>query len=46
MNAEFDKEIKEALKEKTILEDIENNDYKLYNYTKINKNTIRNILDE
>ena len=29
MNAEFDKEIKEALKEKTILEDIENNDYKL-----------------
>lgn len=46
MNAEFDKEIKEALKEKTILEDIENNYYKLYNYTKINKNTIRNILDE
>ena len=46
MNAEFDKEIKEALKEKTILEDIQNNDYKLYNYTKINKNTIRNTLDE
>ena len=44
MNAEFDKEIKEALKEKTILEDIENNDYKLYNYTKINKNTMLVII--